>query len=198
MGWLDDILERLNNYSKGIETPTEVASPDARKHEVLVPDTDDGDVFDRAVEFVLSEEGGYANDPRDPGGETKYGISKRAYPHLDIKNLTKEQAKQLYYKDYFQPIRPLVKDNPKLAVAVFDAAVNMGVGTAIRLVQKALGVKEDGVIGPVTLRVLHEKREQILPFFLFERLSRYQSLSTWGIYRKGWTLRLFRLAMEVA
>jgi len=58
------------------------------------------DNFERCIAFVLRHEGGYVNDPRDPGGETKYGISKRAYPGLDIKNLTEEQAKEIYRQDY--------------------------------------------------------------------------------------------------
>jgi hypothetical protein len=58
--------------------------------------------FERAVAFVLRHEGGYVNDPRDPGGETKYGISKRAYPRLDIKGLTEADAKEIYRRDYWE------------------------------------------------------------------------------------------------
>lgn len=74
-------------------------------------------------------EGGYVNDPDDPGGETKYGISKRAYPHLDIKNLTKQEAHTLYLQDYWVPSRAGTYKFP-LAMAVADSAVHHGVGRA--------------------------------------------------------------------
>ena len=57
--------------------------------------------FDKAFEFTIGVEGGYVNDPSDPGGETKFGVSKKSYPNLDIKNLTITQAKEIYYKDYW-------------------------------------------------------------------------------------------------
>ena len=60
--------------------------------------------FAKSLNFVLKWEGEYSNDPSDPGGETKYGISKRAYPELDIKSLTKEDAARIYYRDYWQPL----------------------------------------------------------------------------------------------
>ena len=82
--------------------------------------------FEKAIEFVLSDdiEGGYVNDPDDPGGETKFGISKRAYPSLDIKTLSKEAAKHLYFKDYWKAGGCVVLLEPKLAIVHFDACVN--------------------------------------------------------------------------
>lgn len=76
--------------------------------------------------FVLDHEGGYSNDPTDPGGETKYGISKRAHPNLDIKNLTPEQALDIYLKEYWEPIGG---DNLPIpyCVAAMDSAINHGV-----------------------------------------------------------------------
>lgn len=195
MGWLDEILERLEKYSKGINQ-----QEDAR----TVPDLEvsthslGNDVFHRAVEFVLSEEGGYVNDEYDPGGETKYGISKRAHPTVDIANLTRDQAKQIYYEQYWVPIRSIAEHNPNLAIAVFDTAVNMGVRPAIRLLQVALGVTADGVIGPQTRAKIESKSGTVIVNFLYERLAKYQTLATWSRYRKGWTMRVLRLAMEVA
>lgn len=85
--------------------------------------------FDRALDFTLKAEGMYVNDPRDPGGETNFGISKRAYPQLDIKNLTREQAADIYRRDYWQ--RAGCDSLPwPLSACVFDAAVNCGVGRA--------------------------------------------------------------------
>ena len=59
--------------------------------------------FDEIIEVVLEHEGGYVNDPHDAGGETNFGIAKRWYPDVDIKNLTKEQAKKIYHQDYWSP-----------------------------------------------------------------------------------------------
>jgi len=100
--------------------------------------------FDRCVRAVLSEEGGLSDHPQDPGGLTKYGISRRAYPDLDIRRLTMDDAIDLYRRDYWNPVHGT--DLPaSLALLVFDSAVNQGVGTAVRLLQKAVGVKEDEV-----------------------------------------------------
>ncbi len=81
--------------------------------------------FDTAVTAVLSYEGGYVNDPNDPGGETNWRISKRAYPNLDIKNLTRDQAIQIYRRDYWDSLE-CDRFPPLIAIALFDAAVNQG------------------------------------------------------------------------
>lgn len=81
--------------------------------------------FEVAMAFVRKWEGGYVNDPDDPGGETKYGISKRAYPNEDIKNLTRERAEYLYKRDYWDPL-DLDKYPQDKAVVLFNVAVNMG------------------------------------------------------------------------
>ena len=85
--------------------------------------------FDSAIQFVLEREGGYVNDPADPGGETNMGISKRAYPNEDIKNLTVERAKALYHRDYWLAAGCDAL-SPPLDLIVLDTAVNMGVGRA--------------------------------------------------------------------
>jgi lysozyme family protein len=85
--------------------------------------------FQQAVEFVLAREGGYANDPADLGGETNYGISKRAHPDLDIKNLTVEQAREIYRASYWIPAG-CDGFSPGWALAIFDTAVNCGVSRA--------------------------------------------------------------------
>ena len=94
------------------------------------------DNFERAIAFVLKWEGGYVNDPKDPGGETKYGISKRAHPTLDIKSLTEAQAKEIYRTDYWQAANCHVLEWP-LCLVVFDTAVNMGAARAQELRSKA-------------------------------------------------------------
>jgi hypothetical protein len=88
--------------------------------------------FDRAIAFVLEHEGGYVNNPQDPGGETNFGISRRAYPDLDIKNLTKEQAIEIYKKDYWGAAGCGGMNWP-FDIIMFDTAVNVGVMRAIKL-----------------------------------------------------------------
>ena len=95
--------------------------------------------FDRAVALVLKHEGGYVNDSRDPGGETRYGISKRAYPDVDILRLTEDEAKAIYKRDYWDTLRPDEIPEP-LAICLFDAAVNMGAVTSVRLLQTTLNL----------------------------------------------------------
>jgi len=112
--------------------------------------------FLRAVEVVLKHEGGYVHDPRDPGGETKYGISKRSYPSLDIASLTREDAIAIYYRDFYSKYGYGRLNDEAVATKVFDMAVNMGPATAHRLLQEALvflgyDIAVDGIIGPQTI-----------------------------------------------
>lgn len=98
------------------------------------------DNFKLALTFSLKWEGGdkYTNDPVDPGGETKYGISKRAYPDVDIKSLTKEEASLIYKRDYWDKAGCEGMEK-KLAIAVFDAAVNCGVGRTRSWLSEMIG-----------------------------------------------------------
>ena len=118
--------------------------------------------FDDIIEVILEHEGGYVNDPKDLGGETKYGITKRFYPDLDIKNLSKDEARKIYYEDYWLRFKvPEIPD--QLKHIYFDMCVNQGVGTAVKIIQKALNskganLKVDGGLGPNTIKTLHEKK----------------------------------------
>ena len=112
--------------------------------------------FRRAVEVVLEHEGGYVNDPRDPGGETKYGISKRSYPDLDIASLTREDAIAIYHRDWWRRYGYDRLQDDAVATKLLDMAVNMGPATAHRLLQEVLvflgyNVAVDGIIGPQTI-----------------------------------------------
>jgi len=111
--------------------------------------------FKRAFEELLKLEGGYVNDPIDLGGETNYGISRKSYPKLDIKNLTEEDAKKIYYTDYWLKNKCNVIYHYGLAEKVFNLSVNMGCKQAGKLLQRALRglgkrLTEDGVIGAIT------------------------------------------------
>ena len=97
--------------------------------------------FTRALTFTLKWEGGYSNDPNDPGGETKWGISKRAHPELDIKNLTEGEAAKIYHTNYWTPLKCDKFDLP-MAVCVFDTAVNCGVHRTTKLLEGCTTFKE--------------------------------------------------------
>lgn len=149
--------------------------------------------WDVAITFLLGIEGGYVNDPLDAGGETKYGISKKSYPHLDIAGLTREDAEKIYREDYWQALR--CDDLPDaLAVAVFDSGVNQGISPAARMLQLAVRVQADGVIGPITLDAARtESQRQILVRYLALRGVRYASTPGFDRYGMGWLGRLFGL-----
>ena len=136
-------------------------------------------------------EGGYVDDPKDIGGETKYGISKRAFPHIDIEQLTLEKAKSLYMINYWMLIKPsLLPDRLKLSV--FDFAVNSGVSRAIKAIQKLLGVQQDGLFGPVTSSALDqvEDIETFVTLYNTDRLLFLKGLDTFSRYGKGWVRRV--------
>lgn len=157
------------------------------------------DDWNQAIDFVLKMEGGSEaeNDPNDPGGSTKFGISKKAYPGEDIAALTLERAKELYRLDYWQACRcdELPSD---FAIAVFDTAVNQGVGKAKRLLQIALGVTVDGVIGDKTLAAAHKAGPRQVKKFLAERLAAYARLMAEHqnllVFAVNWSFRVISLA----
>jgi lysozyme family protein len=146
--------------------------------------------FDSAFEKLIGHEGSYVNDPRDPGGETNWGISKRSYPDIDIKSLTIEQAKALYKRDYWDRAR-CDSLHPIIAFQVFDAAVNSGIGQSIRFLQKAVGVADDGVVGPKTLAAIQQQDlAELIARFNAERLEFMTKLSNWDRFGKGWARRI--------
>lgn len=146
--------------------------------------------FDVAIDRILSNEGGYVNHPKDPGGETNWGISKRSYPNVDIKNLTRQQAAQIYKRDFWDKINA-DKLHPALAFQVLDFAVNSGIGTAIKKLQVAANVKDDGNWGPVTESAVAKMSPVVLTLrFIAERADYWRKLPTWPAFGKGWTGRL--------
>ena len=114
--------------------------------------------FDDIIEVVLHHEGGYVNDPKDPGGETNFGIAKRSHPDVDIKNLTEEGAKEIYKEHYWD--RNKVEDLPEnLRHIYFDMCVNQGRSRAVRIMQRAANakganLKVDGGMGPKTIAAM--------------------------------------------
>lgn len=146
--------------------------------------------FDYYIERILSHEGGYVNNPADPGGETKWGISKRSYPNVNIKALTREDAIEIYRKDFWNRVQG--ENLPTaLAFQALDAAVNSGIGNAVRFLQRALGVADDGVVGPITLARLRSHSEwDVTALYIAERLEFMTKLNTWQTFGKGWARRI--------
>lgn len=148
------------------------------------------ELFDQLIERVLSHEGGYVNDARDPGGETQWGIAKRSYPEVDIRALTRLLAIEIYRKDFWDRIQGDQLPKP-IAFQVLDATVNHGAGNSIRWLQRAVGAAEDGRLGPVTLaRIAKADSDDLVLMFNAIRLRFYTKLSTFDRFGRGWTNRI--------
>ena len=151
--------------------------------------------FDDIIPFILQYEGGYVNDPRDPGGETRYGISKRAYPNIDIKSLSKEAAIEIYRHDYWMKIKGDYLPQ-SLRLMMLDSAVNLGVFRAAYIPQGVVGVKQDGIIGRITLEALTGLDDlRVLIDFAMARHKYYTRLPTWKVFGRGWSKRLLDIGM---
>ena len=154
--------------------------------------------FNEIIEKVLEHEGGYVNDPTDLGGETKYGITKRFYPDVDIKNLTIEQAKEIYKQDYWDKNK--VESLPQnLWHIYFDMCVNMGKRTAVKVLQRAAvnkgrDIEVDGGLGPMTIGALKGVELDRVRAF---RVKYYVDLITAKPEQEKFYLGWFRRALEV-
>lgn len=145
--------------------------------------------FDIAFDRLIGHEGGYVNDPTDPGGETKFGISKRTYPHIDIANLTREQAKTIYRRDFWDPLG--ADAHPSIRFQAFDFAVNSGIPTAIRKLQQVIGVADDGIFGPRSRAALVAiPVSDVLMRYLAARLEFMTKLKNWPNHGAGWANRI--------
>jgi len=159
--------------------------------------------FDYALQKTLAAEGGYVFDESDPGGETKFGISKRAYPQENIRTLTLQRAKEIYYQDFWIPLSMDKVGHTRAAAEIFDTAVHVGKRRAIRITQRALnylgaGLVVDGVIGKKTIAAINRSNrrdaEAVLKILnvvqgiwyieLVERRPRFR------VYAWGWLKRI--------
>ena len=158
--------------------------------------------FDQAFDRLIGHEGDFSDDPNDPGnwtggrvkvGElkgTRYGIAANTYGDLDIKSLTLDDAKKIYYRDWWLKTGADQLD-AAIVFQVWDFAVNAGMSTAKRALQRAARVADDGNIGPLTLRAVRAmSTTDVLMRLAAQRLRFYTSLSTWPTYGKGWTNRV--------
>ena len=148
-----------------------------------------GLTFDQAFDRLISHEGGYVNNPNDPGGETKFGISKRSYPNLNIAKLDIDTARAIYRADFWD----LLGENahPAIRFQAFDFAVNSGITTALRKLQSAIGVADDGHFGPVSRKVLAAMPVSVVLInYSAERLDFLSRLTTWVTFGRGWARRV--------
>lgn len=150
--------------------------------------------FDDAFDRLLGFEGSYSNDPRDPGGETMYGITYKVARQEgytgDMHILPRDFAKGIYRRKYWDAVR--ADQLPEESrYAIFDAAVNAGVGQATKWLQRALNVGDDGVVGAVTLNAAKAADgKRLAAVFLGLQLDFKTSLPTWGAYGRGWARRI--------
>ncbi len=152
--------------------------------------------FKLAVIKLLALEGGYVNDPDDHGGETKFGISKRSYPDVDIKNLTVEEAEKIYFRDWWEKYGYDRILNQKIVEKVFSFAVNMGAKQAHVLLQEAVVYSEgkyiyvDGILGPRTIEAVnsHPNPDYLLMALELLAIQYYVSLNK-PKFLAGWVKR---------
>lgn len=146
--------------------------------------------FDQAFERLIGHEGGYVNNPADPGGETNFGISKRSYPMENIRSMTLARAKSIYLRDYWGPAGcDAVPD--ELKFDLFDMAVNSGVTTAIRTLQNTVGAVADGVIGPKTLQAINSMPgPRLVARFNGWRLAFMANTPQFDTFGRGWARRI--------
>lgn len=167
--------------------------------------------FAKAIPGLLEREGGYVNNPNDPGGETKYGISKRSYPTEDIKNLTPQRAAFLYERDFWNPFRLGEVNDESIAAKMLDMAVNMGPITMVQRVQRALNyilvgtpVTVDGHIGPMTLGYINgmNARQTRILLLALEAYSAHRYIELiegpdprYDRFSEGWLVRAMNPAL---
>jgi lysozyme family protein len=165
--------------------------------------------FDKCLEMLLKHEGGFVNHPKDPGGMTNLGVTKAVYDkwigressEADMRALTPDDVAPIYKKNYWDKVRG---DDLPAGVdwSAFDWAVNSGSGRPAKAIQKAVGAKRDGAIGPMTLQsVSAADPKEIIESVYRTRQAFYERLKTFEHFGKGWTRRnkeTLETAMEMA
>lgn len=150
--------------------------------------------FDTAFEKLLHHEGGFSDHAADPGGKTRYGITEAVAREVgyrgDMRELPLDLAKRIYLERYWRPVR--ADELPAgVRYAVFDAAVNSGPGQAVKWLQRAAGVLDDGVLGPKTLAAVNAlNADSLRSKILAQRLRFMSSLPNWPAFSRGWSRRI--------
>ena len=154
--------------------------------------------FDQCLALILKHEGGYVNNPKDPGGRTNLGVTQMVWEdwvghpvtEADMRALGPADVAPLYKKNYWDKI---AGDRLPAGVdyACFDLAVNSGVGRASKLLQKGAGVAPDGAIGPATLKAVDEcDPPELIVSICRARQTFLEGLQTFSTFGKGWTRRV--------
>lgn len=143
--------------------------------------------FEKCFQNLLTHEGGFVDNRKDPGGATKYGISQRAYPNLFIRELTIDQARAIYLQDYWLAAQCDLMPSG-IDAMLFDSVVNHGIDAGSRLLQIAAGVKADGEIGPITVKAA--SGNQVLFEFAVQRSLRYATTKNFLTFGTGWIRRV--------
>lgn len=160
------------------------------------------DKFEKAVDYVIKNEGGYVFDEDDPGGETNYGISHRSYPNLDIKHLSLQDAKKIYFCDYWHKKGFDEIPDDAIATQLFDLSVNLGLRPAVIVLQRALrsvgiNVQEDGLMGSQTLSGVKKSEPRcLLAAIKSEAAGYYRMLARYRPgqekFLNGWLNRAYK------
>ncbi len=154
--------------------------------------------FERALAFVLSQEGGYSDNAKDPGGATNLGITRatlskwrgRKVTREEGQSLSRREAASIYRQEYWQRCK-CDQLPPALAFLMFDTAVNQGVSRAIKFLQRSIGTKVDGIIGPNTLEAVRRREpKRVMIEFAARRMRHYGLLSIFSTFGLGWSRRL--------
>jgi lysozyme family protein len=159
--------------------------------------------FDKALTFTLKWEGGFSNHSADPGGATMKGVTQRVYDSYrkhrgqslqSVRNITDQELHQIYLDGYWTAAF-CDKLPERLAIAAFDFAVNAGAQTAVKNLQRALGIDQDGIVGANTLRTIQAKGEpEALRLYLKRRADRFRNLASdrpsLKVFLKGWLNRV--------
>ncbi|QNX03329.1 glycoside hydrolase family 108 protein [Acinetobacter seifertii] len=150
--------------------------------------------FDEVFERTIGHEGGYVNNPKDPGGETNWGITIKTARENgytgSMKSMSRLQAKEIYRVAFWNRAK-CDQYAGAISYQIFDAAVNHGIGNAIRMLQRAVGVLDDGAVGDKTLGAIKKMTlDDVLILFVAERLEFYTKLSTFNSFGRGWARRV--------
>ena len=158
--------------------------------------------FQECLDLVLKSEGGWVNNPADPGGETNLGVTKRVWEEYvghavkTMKNLTKDDVAPMYELKYWRPCYCEVLPRG-LDFVVFSMGVNAGPGRSVKLLQQSIGCVPDGVIGPRTRELISASNSAtFIAKFSETRREYYRSLKTFPIFGKGWLARVDREEQE--
>jgi lysozyme family protein len=190
-------MKKVIEYLKKIFGVKKVEINEAKKTN-SIPEVDvvnsDKEKFEKAMKFIRVVEGGKFFHSNDPGGFTNMGLTQRDYPNLDLPNLTRKQADNIFYKDYWKKSVAGKLPDP-VFISYFDAVVNTGVSRANKILQKVVGVEVDGKVGPATLKAVnnYESPKKLALKLADGKQDFYLSLVNknrkFASFIRGWTRR---------